>query len=296
MKGRRRGSPRAMTTKGLDSRVRKTARRVAVVAVLAAVLALAGCGAGPAARIRPPSTTGQPYLRYYAQADGFAVWVVNGAYVRENLDEEFTNFGQHLNFRFIPAGEFWLDEENAPGEERFFIDHLLIENKVMARGVAYDKALDEADAVEKTERDKTLRAKEAEELAKSGRPDDLLRKVHKELLTEFSADVKVWVVDGELVRDFFFIDFTEGGHDKVYKFVPAGEVWLDDDVNPAERKFILLHELHERALMARGWPYARAHRDSSRIEYECRHNPALLDAALRAEVKNNASAASPVRR
>ena len=279
-----------MRTTGVDGRIRKTAGRVAAAAVLAAALLMAGCGAGPAARIKPPSTTGQPYLRYCGPADGFAVWVVNGAYVRENLDEEFTNFGQHLNFRFIPAGEFWLDEENAPGEEKFFIDHLLVENSAMARGIVYDKALDQADAVEKSERDKSPRAIEAEGLAKAGRTDDLLRTVHKQLLEEFSGSVKVWVVDGELVRDVFFVDFTEGGHDKVYKFVPAGEVWLDDDVNPAERRFILLHELHERALMARGWPYGRAHKDSSRIEFQCRRNPGLLDAALRAEVKNNASA------
>ena len=279
-----------MKTTGADGRIRKTARRVTAAAVLAAILLVAGCGAGPTARIQPPSTTGQPYLRYYGPADGFAVWVVNGAYVRENLDEEFTNFGQHLNFRFIPAGEFWLDEENAPGEEKFFIDHLLVENSAMARGIVYDKALDQADAVEKSERDKSPRAIEAEGLAKAGRTDDLLRMVHKQLLEEFSGSVKVWVVDGELVRDVFFVDFTEGGHDKVYKFVPAGEVWLDDDVNPAERRFILLHELHERALMARGWPYGRAHKDSSRIEFQCRRNPRLLDAALRAEVKNNASA------
>ncbi|MGA2531582.1 MAG: hypothetical protein ABSG19_00955 [Candidatus Aminicenantales bacterium] len=285
-----------MKTTREDGRIRKTAGRVAAAAVLAAVLALAACGAGPAARIRPPSMTGQPYLRFYGQAGGFAVWVVNGAFVRENLDEEFTNFGQHLNFRFIPAQEFWLDEENAPGEERFFIDHLLVENRVMARGAAYDKALDQADAAEKSERDKNPRAVEAGGLVKTGRTDDLLRMVHKELLKEFSADVKVWVVDGELVRDVFFIDFTEGGHDKVYKFVPAGEVWLDDDVNPGERRFILLHELHERALMARGWPYGRAHKDSSRVEFQCRCNPGLLDAALRAEVKNNTSSGSPERR
>jgi hypothetical protein len=260
---------------------------VAAAAVLAAVLALVGCGEKPAARIRPPSVPGQPYLRYCGQAGGFAVWVVNGAYIRENLDEEFTNFGQPLNFRFIPAGEFWLDEENAPGEAWFFIDHLLVENKFMARGVAYDKALAEADAVEKSERDKSQRGREAGEVARAGRTDELLRKVHEDLWAEFSGTVKVWVVDGELVRDLYFIDFTEGGHDKVYKFVPAGEVWIDDDVNPAERRFILLHELHERALMARGWAYPRAHKDSSRIEYKCRRNPSLLDAALRAEVEKN---------
>jgi hypothetical protein len=31
------------------------------------------------------------------------VWVVDGQYVRENLDKEFTNFGHHLLFHFIPS-------------------------------------------------------------------------------------------------------------------------------------------------------------------------------------------------
>jgi hypothetical protein len=95
------------------------------------------------------------------------------------------------------------------------------------------------------------------------------------------------VVDGELVRDLYYIDFTEGGHDKVYKFVPPKEVWIDDDVSPAERKFILLHELHERHLMDLGWTYDKAHPDSSRIEFDGRRHPDKMDARLRAEIEIN---------
>jgi len=221
------------------------------------------------------------------RVDGFEVWVVNGQYVRENLDEEFTNFGQHYNFRFIPAGEFWLDEENAPGEERFFIDHLLIENKLMAGGVAYDSALDEADKAEKAERLGTAAGREGASLAAAHRTSELVARIHEKLLEDWSAGVKVWVVDGELVRDVFFIDFTEGGHDKVYDFIPVKEVWIDDDVRPEERRFILLHELHERRLMSGGWAYGKAHEDSSRLEAHYRRHPGGLDAAIRAEIAKN---------
>ena len=255
--------------------------------VLAAVVLLGGCDAGPGARVLPPSVPGKPYLRMSGRVQGFDVWVVNGQHVRENLDEEFTNFGQHFEFRFIPAGEFWLDEENAPGEAQFFLDHLLVENRLMARGVAYDTALEEADKAEKAERLATAKAREAYALLAAREMPRLVARVHKKLLEDWSAGVQVWVVDGELVRDVLFIDFTEGGHDKVYDFIPPKEVWIDDDVRPEERRFILLHELYERRLMSGGWAYGNAHRDSSRLESHYRRHPGGLDAALRAEISKN---------
>jgi frataxin-like iron-binding protein CyaY len=264
--------------------------RAAAVAALAALLALGGCGAGsPGSHLLPPSVPGKPYVGFCERVQGFDVWTVDGQYVRENLDEEFTNFGQHLNFKFIPARELWLDAENTPGEAHFFVAHLLEENGLMARGVPYDDALAKADDMERSERLASGPGREGAALLSSGRTAELIARIHKTLLAEYSDGVKVWIVDGELVRDVFFIDFTEGGHDKVYKFVPANEVWIDDDVRPGERRFILLHEMHERALMSRGWAYRRAHRDSSRIEYHYRRHPAGLDAALRAEIAKNRS-------
>ncbi len=72
------------------------------------------------------------------------------------------------------------------------------------------------------------------------------------------------------MRDLFYVDFTEGGHEFVYDFVPKGEVWIDNDLGPAERAFVILHELHERNLMAKGMHYDSAHLSSSIIEYKCR--------------------------
>ncbi len=235
----------------------------------------------------PPSTPGKPYVSFAGRVDGIDVWVVDGQYVRENLNEEFTNFAQHFNFRFIPVREFWLDRERTPGEAAFFIDHLLLENKLMAQGIPYAWALELADGVELGERKHSALGREGEALVGVHDYAGLLAKIHKEPLAEYSTDVKVWVVDGELVRDVLFIDFTEGGHDKVYKFVPEKEVWLDDDLMPEERRFVLLHELYERRLMSKGWPYNRAHHAASRIEFHCRRHPELLDAALKAEIEAN---------
>jgi hypothetical protein len=224
-----------------------------------------------------------PYIKKLDEIGTITVWTVNGEYVRKAIDEEFTNFGQHYRFRFIPTHEFWIDREHGLGEQQFFIDHLLVEHRLMAGGMPYDKALEKADVVEKRERRKTELVREISGLPRAGIVDN----IHKRLLKKYSRAVKVWIVKGELVRNLYFIDFTEGGHDKVYHFVPQNEVWIDDDVGPGERRFVLLHELHERHLMSLGWPYFKAHNSASKIEYHCRAHPEELEADLRLEITKN---------
>lgn len=221
----------------------------------------------------------KPYIKKIDVRGDITVWEVDGIYVRKNIDREFTNFGQHFRFKKIPKNEFWLDKENSPGEENFFIDHLLVEHKLMAKGKNYIYSIDEADKLEKKERKKS---KLFVKIHKKGKKE-IIDKIHKKLLKKYSGKIKIWIISGELVRDLYNIDFTEGGHDKVYKFVPENEVWLDDDLSPRDRKFVLLHELHERNLMAKGLCYNDAHKSSSRIEYFARHNPTKLDELIKKE-------------
>jgi len=47
----------------------------------------------------------KPYLKRYTSISGFIVWIVDGKYIRENVDEEFTNCGAHYRFKFIPENE-----------------------------------------------------------------------------------------------------------------------------------------------------------------------------------------------
>lgn len=225
----------------------------------------------------------KPYVRKFNRIGDITVWIVDGRYVRKTIDEEFTNFGQHFRFRFIPMNELWLDKEYGPGEGQFFIDHLLVERRLMAAGMTYDKALEKADAVERLERRRSEMIRQVSSLD----CEHIIEAVHIKPLHKYSAKVKVWIVKGELVRSLFFIDFTEGGHDKVYHFVPKNEVWLDDDLSPGDRRYVLLHELHERHLMTLGWPYFKAHRSASRIEYHCRAHPEDLEADIRLEMERN---------
>jgi len=221
-----------------------------------------------------------PYIRQLDERGDLQVWIVDGSYIRGHVDEEFTNFGQHYRFPFIPLNELWLDQESASDEQQFFIDHLLVEHRLMSKGESYEKALVAADRAEQKERSRTG---DVARLTHHGYklPDG--REVHKRLWKELENGVGVWIVSGRMVRSVFDVDFTEGGHDYVYEFVPQNEVWIDDDIVEPERPYVLLHELHERNRMAAGWPYSKAHAESSRLEYRCRHHPNELHEALDAE-------------
>jgi len=176
--------------------------------------------------------------------------------------------------------ELWIDKEAQHDERRFFIEHLLVEHRLMAAGKSYAEALVEADRAERKER---RRAGDLRRLTQHGQklPDG--RDAHERLWKKLENGVSVWIVNGRMVRSGFDIDFTAGGHDYVYEFVPENEVWIDDAIEEGERGYVLVHELHERNLMSGGMPYSQAHADSSRLEYRCRHHPDELHDALAAE-------------
>jgi hypothetical protein len=226
---------------------------------------------------------GKPYIKLFSDNSGFKVWIIDGEYVRSHLDREFTNYGQHYRFNFIPKNELWIDKQKVPGEENFYIINMLVENRLMAKGIDYGEAVDKANAVERKERMKEYLIRKG--IEKKQKIKETAESVHKKLLKKYSRKLKVWIVDGRMVRDLFFIDFTEGGHDKVYPFIPTGEIWLDDDLTLREIKFVLLHEVHERNLMNLKEEYHTAHEASSEIEYFCRKNPKLLDRYLQREFK-----------
>jgi len=207
----------------------------------------------------------KPYIKKYKRTIGADVYFVDGEFVRSNIDKEFTNFGQHYRFPFIPQNEFWIDGEKKTGETDFFVGHMIIERRMMKQGKSYAEAIDIANKIEKRERARSVFSKEIKRLPK----DERMEKVKKEKLID-AGKISVWLVKGELVRDLFYIDFTEGGHDKVYSFVPENEVWIDDDLSFGERKYVLVHELNERWLMFRGEDYDSAHLSSSSLEFFCR--------------------------
>ncbi|MBI5358052.1 hypothetical protein HZB69_00255 [Candidatus Amesbacteria bacterium] len=212
----------------------------------------------------------QYHLRLVKDYGSVTVWEIDGAKLRAEKDIEFSNFGMYPDFDYIPKNELWLDHECHPDEHRFFIDHMLAQWKALKHGYTKEQAIKKAYQAEKSERAKS---KDQEKVESS-------RDVHIKKYGETKNGLVIWVVNGRLVRSDYFIDFVEGGHHLIYPWVPEKEVWLDDDLKPSEFPFVLLHELHERSLMAKGWTYDKAHTDSSKIEFYCHHHPAKLSIHL----------------
>ena len=100
----------------------------------------------------------------------------------------------------------------------------------MSKGISYDKAWKQGNIVQKLERQKEKSYKKLLRL-KEKQNYWVLEKIHKKLLKKYSNYLKVWIINGKIVRDLYFIDYVEGGHDKVYSFIPEGEIWIDEDVS-----------------------------------------------------------------
>ena len=224
----------------------------------------------------------EPYLRKITCLGVSVVWLVDGKYVRDHLDQEFTNYGQHYRFEFIPENEFWIDRERVPGEEFFYIEHMLVENELMSKGVSYEVAAAKADS------DETRRRRRIDFWRRHMRiKKDKMQyvpQVRKALLKQYSGTIQVWMVDGHMLRDLIYVGFTEGGHDKIYSFIPAGEIWIDDDLSPGEVPLVVFHEIHERNLMAKGLSYTEAHVSASSGEHHFRTHPQELPKAISDEL------------
>ncbi|MBS3078803.1 hypothetical protein J4218_01650 [Candidatus Pacearchaeota archaeon] len=243
----------------------------------------------------------KPYLKKVGVFNGYNVWYVNGYYIRNNLDKEFTNFGSNRYFHFIPKHELWIDYENGKKEARFFIDNFLMIQKELKNGHSYNDAVNIANRHEGAERSKS---KHIIKLKKIKNKEKLVKKVHmKRIFSKYTKNIKIWIVRGDLVRSLFYIDFTEGGHDKVYHFVPKHEIWIDDEVYKKEIPYVLIHELHERFLMGEGWEYdsggvgvfsrkpkkgtKSAHFEAEKLEAFCREHPKQVKTLLIKAIKNN---------
>ncbi len=218
----------------------------------------------------------RPYIERIYHRRGVEAWLVDGSYIRKNIDEEFSNFGHSGSFDSIPKNEIWIDQESDPDEHRFFLAHASLERRLMCAGKDYDAARRQAN---KMERKMRIAAGDLRKLTK-GKDLPQPERVHSRLLKKLNNGVTVWLVDGRLVRSVFDIEFTEGGHEQVYEYVPLNEVWIDDDIHDDERGFILFHELFERRLMAGGMTYDKAHERASSRERYLRHHPTELHEAL----------------
>lgn len=201
-----------------------------------------------------------PYLRCLSRQDGVTAWRVDGHFVRDHVDVEFTNGHHHFSRRYIPINEIWLDRDARGAREwAYWLLHQRIERALMSGGVPYLRAFALASRVEQRER--LL----AHGLDSRPSHSEVGRAVRLRRLGRIDGR-EAWLVSGKSVRDLAYADFTLGGHGFRFAFIPKTEIWIDNAVSRLERPAILHHEAVEVSLMARGMTYLEAHRLASRAE------------------------------
>ncbi len=83
--------------------------------------------------------------------------------------------------------------------------------------------------------------------------------------------LSVWIVDGSAVRRECYPEFVYGGNEQRYRFVPQGEIWVDQEIAAEEFRYTVAHEVRERSLMAaKGLSYADAHDSALSLERSMR--------------------------
>jgi hypothetical protein len=86
------------------------------------------------------------------------------------------------------------------------------------------------------------------------------------------AGYKIWIIDGNRVRQKIYKEWLYGGNEQRYVFNPEGEIWIDNDISSEEFDLTVAHELNERHLMAKfGWEYQTSHDSSLSLELTIRH-------------------------
>ncbi|MCX6820890.1 MAG: hypothetical protein NT016_02995 [Candidatus Aenigmarchaeota archaeon] len=85
-----------------------------------------------------------------------------------------------------------------------------------------------------------------------------------------SGAFKVFLINGEHVRNNLETDFTMASHGYVSGFIPKDEIWMDDRLSTNDTVAVLHHEIFEVRLMAKGMPYPDAHELATESEKKFR--------------------------
>lgn len=209
------------------------------------------------------------FKKFYDKYGDYTIYLVNEQEIRNMSKslQEFSNYGIHADFpKQIHKNEIWLSEQVDNNERFFLIAAALAQIKYELQGMSADKAYDKALALDKALRHKDIHSKHIDIPTNNKVPEEIYLDKYGSI-----KDINIWIVDGELVRDFFKTDFVEAGHDYVYHWIPFKEIWVDKEVKPEERKLIILHELTERTLMKdKKISYDKAHEKASKVEWRFR--------------------------
>src|SRR3989344_3993054 len=173
--------------------------------------------------------------------------LVDGHFIRNVVDTDFSGEGSSVMYSYIPSGVMWLDEVLID-EKDFFVKLHSIEREFLLSGLSYASA-----------RQNVCEQLVSKSLQKPNPVIDTYKWFPKD------KDLKIFIVDGQMVREYFDPKFIEGGHDLVYSYIPAKTIWVEKAFE-AEYLFTLLHEAHERTWMQKGMKYIDAHNSALKVE------------------------------
>ena len=185
---------------------------------------------------------------------------VDGFQVRQTKDIDFGIIHRNETSGFaptwyIPKGEVWIDRR-LKDETAFLLAVSAAESALYGRGAGAREA----------------RAALRKRFCTTARPalDSFTVKRYRRY------GFLVRELDGGTVRRAIDPLFIIGGHAKVYRYVPKGEIWLDAKMDPKEIPFHLIHEAVELKLMERGIAYDVAHEYATAADKEIRRLRGLV--------------------
>jgi len=89
------------------------------------------------------------YRKKIEEREGVAIWIVDGARVRQEFYTDFVMGGHDGRYKFIPMKEVWIDNSISLEEFDYTIEHELLERKLMVEdGLNYNEAHDRASQLE----------------------------------------------------------------------------------------------------------------------------------------------------
>ncbi|MFA5766571.1 MAG: hypothetical protein WC919_01440 [Candidatus Paceibacterota bacterium] len=191
-----------------------------------------------------------------------SIYRVNGEQVRSisNGLEEFNESASHAIIDAIPENEGWV-ENTISKEELPFVVFGLVSGMLSGD-------YDAGELAEKAERSKVTPSQDNA----SGTPDPA---TYVRKLGDIFG-IKFYLIDANVVRNQYKVDFALGGNNGPYDWVPRDEIWLDSAIHPSELPYIALHEFYERhRMLQNGLDYSKAHAAASTIEWRAREGKRL---------------------
>lgn len=217
------------------------------------------------------------YRYYMGKAGNFNVWIVDGNQVRLKVFSSFLYGGNEQRYPFNPKGEIWIDNAISCEEYYLTLAHELNERHLMAKfGWTYIASHDSSLSLEQIiRRSNEQICKSHEDSLKKVSPTDYaniseirnipdsisIRNIYRVPVGKRDG-IRIWIVDGYLVRKNIYPDFGFSGNDLSYHFIPHNEIWIDGQVSCDETEYSIATELRERKLLLEGKSYDDAYGDA----------------------------------